>query len=87
MPVMSCWKYAGACPSPKGTFIYSYFQNNEVYAVLGIDDSSSRIWWYPACRSNVEKYFVPFNWEKILYFWHGPDKFPCDLIECMVISD
>ena len=23
----------------------------------------------------------------ILYFWHGPDKFQCDLIEGMVVND
>ena len=61
--------------------MYSYFLNGEVNAVLGIDDSSNGIWWYLAHRSNVEKCFAPFNWENILYFWHGPDKFLCDLNE------
>ena len=32
---------------------------------FGMDDLSHGIWWYPACRSNVDKYFAPFNWEKI----------------------
>ena len=32
---------------------------------MGIDDSSKGIWHYPAHMSNVEKYFAPFNWEKI----------------------
>ena len=45
--------------------MYFYFPNGEVNAVLGIDDSSNGIWWYAAHRSNVEKYFVPFKWEKI----------------------
>ena len=40
-PVMSSWKYTGACASSKGTFMYSYFPNGEVNAVLGIDDSSN----------------------------------------------
>ena len=65
MPVMSAWKYAHACASPKGTLIYSYFPNDEVNAVLGIEDLSKGIWWYPAHRFNIEKYFVPFNWEKL----------------------
>ena len=26
IPVISSWKYAGACVSPKGTFMYLYFQ-------------------------------------------------------------
>ena len=51
--------------SPKGTFMYLYFLNGEVNAVLGIDDSSNGMWWYLAHRSNVDKYFAPFNWEKI----------------------
>ena len=76
--VMSSWKYAGACGSPKGTLIYSFVPNGEVNAVLGIEDSSKGIWWHPAHRSNVEKYFTPFNWEKI---------FSCDVIECMVAND
>ena len=62
---MSSWKYAGACVSQKGTLIYSYFPKGEVNAVLGIEDLSKGIWWYPACRSNIEKCFALFNWEKI----------------------
>ena len=50
---------------PRGTLMYSYFPNGKVNAVLVIEDSSKGIWWYPACRSNVEKYLAPFNWEKI----------------------
>ena len=65
MSVMSSWKYAGACMSPKGTFMYAYFPKGKVNAFLGIDDSSNGMWWYPAHRSNVEKYFAPFSWEKI----------------------
>ena len=34
---MSSWKYAGACVSPKGTLMYSYFPNGEVNAVLGME--------------------------------------------------
>ena len=51
--------------------MYSYFPISEVNAVLGIDDLSSGMWWYPAHRSNVEKYFAPFNWEKypLLLAW------------------
>ena len=62
--VISSWKFAGACASPKGTLIYLYFPNGEVNAVLGIEDSSRGIWWYPAHRSNVEKFTVPFNSKK-----------------------
>ena len=64
-PVISSRKYAGACASPKGNLMYLYFPNGEVNAVLGIEDSSKGIWWYPAHRSNVKKYFAPFNLEKI----------------------
>ena len=63
--VMSSWKYAGAHVSPKGTLMYLYFPNGEVKAVLRMDASCKGIWWYPAERSNVEKYFTPFSWEKI----------------------
>ena len=35
IPVICFWKYAGACASPKGTLMYSYFPNSEVKAVLG----------------------------------------------------
>ena len=45
--------------------MYSYFPNGEVNTVLGIDDLSSRMWWYTAHRSNVEKYFALFSWKKI----------------------
>ena len=48
IPVMSSWKYAGACASQKGTLMYSYFPNGEVMPVLGMDASSKGIWWYPA---------------------------------------
>ena len=65
IPVLSSWKYAGACVSPKGTLMYSCFSNGEVNAVLGIEDSSKGIWWYPAHRSSVENYFALFNWKKI----------------------
>ena len=34
MPVMSSWKYAGACASPKGTLTYSYLPNGELNAVF-----------------------------------------------------
>ena len=51
--------------SAKSTFLYLYFPNGEVNAVLGIDVLSNGIWWYPAHRPNVEKYFAIFNWEKI----------------------
>ena len=62
---MSSWKYAGACVSPKGTLAYSYFPNGEVKAFYGIDDSSSEMCCFPACRSKVEKYFVPLSWAKM----------------------
>ena len=63
--VINSWKYAGACASPKGTLMYSYFPKGEVNAVLGIGDSSKGIWYYPAHSSSIEKYFALFNWEKI----------------------
>ena len=65
IPVISFWKYAGACVSPNGALIYLHFPNGEVNAVLGMDSSSKGMWWYPALRSNVEKYFAPFSWEKM----------------------
>ena len=67
---MSSWKYASACASPKGTLIYLYFPNGKVHAVLGIEDVFKGIWCYPAHRSNTEKYFAPFNWEKISSTFH-----------------
>ena len=45
MPVMSSWKYAGACAGPKGTLRYSYLPSGELYAVLGLEDLSRGIWW------------------------------------------
>ena len=65
MPAISSWKYAGACASSKGTLKYSYFLNGELNAVLGIEDLSRGVWWKPAHKSKVEKYFAPFNFEKI----------------------
>ena len=35
IPVISSWKYAGACASPKGTLTYSYLPKGELNAVLG----------------------------------------------------
>ena len=61
MPVMSSWKYAGAHASPKGTLTYSYLPNCELNAILGMKDLSKGIWY----KSKVEKYFAPFNLEKI----------------------
>ena len=34
IPVISSWKYAGACASPKGTMMYLYTPNGEMKAVL-----------------------------------------------------
>ena len=45
MPVMSSWKYAGACASPKGTLTYSYLPNGELNAIVGMEDLSKGIWW------------------------------------------
>ena len=44
IPVISCWKYAGACTSPKSTLMYSYLPNGELNTVLGIEDLSTGIW-------------------------------------------
>ena len=38
MPVMSSWKYAGACASQEGTLTYSYLPNVELNAILGMED-------------------------------------------------
>ena len=40
IPVINSLKYAGACASLNGTFIYSYFLKGELNAILGIDDLS-----------------------------------------------
>ena len=45
MPVMSSWKYVGACASLKGTVIYSYLPNGELNAILGMEDLFKGIWW------------------------------------------
>ena len=80
IPVISSWKYAGACASPKGTLMYSYFQNGEVKAVLGMDASSKGIlysldmfkgpmWRNILPHSAERKYPLPAVWTKwILYF-------------------
>ena len=44
IPVISSWKYAGACASPKGTLTYSYLPKGELNAVLGIEYLSRGIW-------------------------------------------
>ena len=64
-PVISSWKYAGACASPKGTLTYSYLPNGDVNAVFGIESAVSPIWWYPALKSKVEKYFALLSYEKM----------------------
>ena len=43
MPVMTSWRYAGACVSPKGTLTHSYLPNGELNAVLGMEDLSRGI--------------------------------------------
>ena len=45
IPVISSWKFAGACASLKGTLMYSYLPNGELNAVLGIEDLCRGIWW------------------------------------------
>ena len=54
-----------ACASPKGTLMYSYFPKGKLKAVLGMDDSSRGMWWYPAWRSKVVKYVAPSSLENI----------------------
>ena len=44
MQVMSFWKYAGACASPKGTLTYPYLPNGELNAIFGMEDLSKGIW-------------------------------------------
>ena len=46
MPVISSWKYAGACESLKGTLTYSYLPNGELNAVFGVEDLSRGILLY-----------------------------------------
>ena len=65
MPVMSSWKYAGACVRLKGTLTYLYLPKGELNTVLSMEDSSKGMWWYPAHRSSVEKYFALSNLEKM----------------------
>ena len=43
--VISSWKYAGVCASPKGTLTYSYLPKGELNAALGIEDLSRGTWW------------------------------------------
>ena len=43
----------------------THLPKGDVKAVLGIEASLRGMWWYPAHRSKVEKYFVPFNCENI----------------------
>ena len=45
MPVMTSWKHAGACASPKGTLMYSHLPNGELNIKLGMEDLSRGIWW------------------------------------------
>ena len=44
MPVISSWKYAGACAKPNRTFTYSYFPKGELKVVFGIEDLSNGMW-------------------------------------------
>ena len=54
-----------ACVSPKGTLTYSYLPNGDVNAVLVIESVVSPMWWYPALKSKMEKYFALLSCEKI----------------------
>ena len=45
MAVMSSWKYAGACASPKGTLTYLYLPTCELNATSGMEDLPKGIWW------------------------------------------
>ena len=65
MPVISSWKYTGACANPNGNLMYSYFLKGELKAVFGIEGLSNGMWWEPAQRSNVVKKVAPFNLEKM----------------------
>ena len=49
--------------------MYSYLPNGDVNAVLGIESVVSPMWWYPALKSKVEKYFAPLRCEKYLQPW------------------
>ena len=45
MSVLSPWKHAGPCASPKGTLPYPYLPNGELNAVLGMEDLLKGVWW------------------------------------------
>ena len=45
IPVISSWKYAGACASQKGTLTYSYLSKGELIPVLAIEDLLRGILW------------------------------------------
>ena len=44
---------------------YSHLPNGELNANFGMEDLANGIWWQAAHKSKVEKYFAPFNLEKI----------------------
>ena len=83
---MSSWKYAGVCASPKGTLIYLYFPNGEVKVVFGMDVSAKGMWWYPAWRSNMEKYFVQYKWEQMSSTLGMDQMNFLVTFECMVVN-
>ena len=68
--------------------MYSYFPNSEVNAVLGIDNSSNGYGGILLIGSNVEKYFAPFNWEKISStFGMGQINFHVTLLSAVVVNN
>ena len=64
-PVMSSWEISKCFCECKGSLIHLYFPNGDVKAVLGIEESSNGMWWYPACRSKAKKFFAPFSVAKM----------------------
>ena len=71
--VISSWKYAGACTSPKGILMYSYFPNGEVKDVWVLRahprEYGGILLTDPMWRSN----FLHLIGRKYPLLWHGPN--------------
>ena len=53
--------------TPKAILFHWDFLYGQVNAIFGLESGCLVIWWYPEQMSSMEKYFVPFNFDKILF--------------------
>ena len=80
--------YTGTCASPKGTFRCSHFSKGDVQDVLGIESSLRGMWWYPAQRLRIEKYWALLSLKKMsLTFGMCQTNFWYDFVQGSVADD